>query len=124
MVHKGSDLCHVIRMPAEQHALFQILQGVQKLRHIFFPDMAQDRNVRAVLFRVLLIEPDPDLSPDKQLIGKVGDGIKKQEVGISQGKLLNRPIQRLAHFSSVSKSGLAFLRRLWYFTILLFEEAT
>ncbi len=111
-------------MPAEQHALFQILQGVQKLRHIFFPDMAQDRNVRAVLFRVLLIEPDPDLSPDKQLIGKVGDGIKKQEVGISQGKLLNRPIQRLAHFSSVSKSGLAFLRRLWYFTILLFEEAT
>lgn len=63
-------------MPAEQHALFQILQGVQKLRHILFPDMAQDRNVRAVLFRVLPVEPDPDLSPDKQLIGKVGDGIK------------------------------------------------
>ena len=60
--------------------------------------MAQDRNVWAVLFRVLPVEPDPDLSPDKQLIGKVGNRIKKHEVGISQGKLLNRPIQRLAHF--------------------------
>ena len=49
-------------------------------------------NIRSVLLRVFPLKPDLNLMPDKQLICKVRGGIEKHEAGISQRKLLNRPI--------------------------------